>query len=336
MLFSSIDKATSRPSALQKLVERHELFNKAGNPAYDYWMEMAALNVPDEQTVDGNIARRVAQLMDESAKGEKPFFLAAGFRRPHLLWVAPRSYFDMYPPEKMELPNEPADHREDIPAPAFTRGAPDMTDAQRRGAIASYYAAVSHVDAQLGVLLDALDRNKLWENTIVIFTSDHGWHLGQHGLWGKVSLFQESARVPLIVAAPGVAKAGEASPRTVEMIDFFPTLTQLAGLSTPEKLDGQSLVPLLKDPQLARDRPAISVLRRGNTWGRRCTPSSGVTPSGATPAQRGSSCTTWRAIRVNTRISAAIRARRDALALRSMLATAGSLRDADAVNKSGD
>jgi uncharacterized sulfatase len=185
VLFSSIDKGLPAHPELQKLVDHHELFNKAGNPAYDYWMEMAALNVPDEQTVDGHIARRVAQLMDESAKGDKPFFLAAGFRRPHLLWVAPKRFFDMYPSDKMELPQEPADDREGKPAPAFTRGAPDMTDAQRRGAIASYYAAVSHVDAQLGVLLEAMDRNKLWDNTIVVFTSTTAGTSGSTGCGAK-------------------------------------------------------------------------------------------------------------------------------------------------------
>jgi uncharacterized sulfatase len=252
---------------LSEIVADHELLNKAGNPGYDYWMDMTSLNVSDEECADGYIARRIVELMEQSKQGDKPFFLAAGFRRPHLLWVAPKKYFEMYPPEKMELAETREGDLDDIPKPALTRRAPDMSDAQRRKAIASYYACVSFVDAQIGVVLDGLERLGLAENTIVVLTSDHGWHLGQHGLWGKVTLFQESARVPLIIRAPGVSQKG-VSPRTVEMLDFFPTLCELADLKPPEKLDGATLVPQLRDPQSPREKPAFSVLRRGETWGR--------------------------------------------------------------------
>ena len=143
-----------------------------------------------------------------------------------------------------------------------------MTDEQRREAIASYYACVSEADAQVGYLMETMDRLKLWEKTIVIFTSDHGWHLGTHGLWGKVTLFPEAARVPLIVIAPGTTQAGSACPRTVESVDLYPTLAELAGLSIPKKLDGISLLPWLKEPEAPRERPAFSVIRRNATWGR--------------------------------------------------------------------
>jgi uncharacterized sulfatase len=282
------------PQGKQHIVHS-ELLNKAGGPSSDYWMDMTAVDLPDEQTTDGVIAARVAQLMTESAKPAdgKPFFLAAGFRRPHLLWVAPQKYFDQYPWESIELPKEPADDVADIPKAALTRGSPDMTDEQRKKAIAAYYACVAMVDANLGKLLDRMDELKLWDNTIVIFTSDHGWHLNNHGgLWGKVSLFQESAKVPLIIAAPTNSRdatpsrvrrteetqdaqrrgaaAAPASPRTVEMLDLYPTLCELAGLPVPEKLDGVSLVPQLRDPHAPRpnDRPAYSVLRRGKIWGK--------------------------------------------------------------------
>jgi uncharacterized sulfatase len=118
------------------------------------------------------------------------------------------------------------------------------------------------------VLTEALDRLDLAKNTIVVFTSDHGWHLGQHGLWGKVTLFQESARVPLIVRAPGVTSGGGASPRPVEMLDIYPTLCALSGVDAPDDLDGLSLVPQLKDASAARDRPAFSIVRKGKQWGR--------------------------------------------------------------------
>jgi iduronate 2-sulfatase len=230
-------------------------------------MEMAALNVPDEATTDGHIARRISDLMETASKGEKPFLLAAGFRRPHLLWVAPKKYFDLYDWHNIPLPQEP-EHLQDVPKMALTRGAPNMTDEQRKKAIASYYACVSEVDAQIGVLLASMDRLKLWDNTIVVLTSDHGWHLYEHGLWGKVTLFDVAARVPLIILAPGVTKPGATCARPIEMLDFYPTLAELAGLPAPEKIDGQSIVPLLKDPQSPRDRPAFSVLRRGNKWGK--------------------------------------------------------------------
>jgi uncharacterized sulfatase len=192
------------------------------------------------------------------------------------LWVAPEKYFAQYPWQKMELPKEPADDLADIPKAALTRGSPDMTTEQRKKAIAAYYACVAMVDANLGKLLDQMDALQLWNNTIVIFTSDHGWHLNNHGgLWGKVSLFQESAKVPLIIVTPGMKQrgvAGSVSPRTIEMLDFYPTLCDLTGLAPPAtaKLDGVSLVPQLNDPQAARqnDRPAYSVLRRGKIWGK--------------------------------------------------------------------
>lgn len=268
VLFADDPRCFPAHPELHEITVDHGNLNKANNPGYDYYMDYASLNVPDEETVDGNIARRTVELMEQAAKGDKPFFLAAGFRRPHLMWVAPKKYFDMYPPEQIELPKGPADDLADIPKIALTRGAPDMTDAERRKAIASYYACVSYVDAQVGVLTEALDRLALRENTIVIFTSDHGWHLGQHGLWGKVTLFQESARVPMIVRAPGISTAGGISPRPVEMLDLYPTLCALAGLNPPKELDGLSLEPLLKDPQAPRERPAYSIVRKGKKWGK--------------------------------------------------------------------
>jgi uncharacterized sulfatase len=252
------------------IVEDHELLNQAGHPAYDYWMDKAELKVPDSECTDGVISARISELLDQRshAKDGKPFFLAAGFRRPHLLWVVPRKYFDMYPPEKIQLPDNPANDLDDIPKVALTRGAPDMTDLQRKKAIGAYYACVSEVDDNVGKLLETMDRLKLWDNTIVVFTSDHGWHLDEHGLWGKVSLFRESARVPLIIVAPGVTHPGGVSPRMVEMLDYYPTLCELAGIKPPKEIDGMSIVPQLKDPQAPRAKPAFTVVRKGKIWGK--------------------------------------------------------------------
>ncbi|HYT93875.1 MAG TPA: sulfatase-like hydrolase/transferase, partial [Gemmataceae bacterium] len=160
-----------------------------------------ATDSADEQEPDGRTARRIVQLIEQNK--DRPFFIAAGFHRPHVPHTAPKKYFELYPPERMSLPKEPAGHEKQIPA--IARGAkyfPDLTDLQKRQIISHYHAVTSFMDAQVGVLLEALDRLKLWDNTIVIFVSDHGYHLGERGQWMKQSLFERSARNPLIVTGP--------------------------------------------------------------------------------------------------------------------------------------
>jgi len=137
-----------------------------------------------------------------------------------------------------------------------------LKDADLQNATQAYWASISFMDAQVGRLLDAVDRLKLGENTIIVFWSDHGYNVGQHGQWMKQSLFEDSARVPLLLAGPGVAK-GKASGRTVELLDLYPTLAEMAGLTAPHKLEGRSLKPLLTDPASAWDKPAITQVQRG-------------------------------------------------------------------------
>src|SRR5205814_1416428 len=159
----------------------------------------------DEDEPDGQVARKVVKLLEQHK--DKPFFIAAGFHKPHVPHTAPKKYFDLYPVEKMPLPPEPTDHAKNIPALAHPpKYYPGLADAQKRSIIAHYYAATTFMDAQVGLLLDAMDRLKLWDNTVVVFLGDHGWHLGEHdGFWAKVSLMEESARAPLIIYAPGKA-----------------------------------------------------------------------------------------------------------------------------------
>jgi iduronate 2-sulfatase len=230
----------------------------------------------DQEQTDGKIAAEVARLLRESA--DRPFFLACGFFRPHTPYVAPKKYFDLHPVDEIALPEVPVGHREAAPAPAFGSQKKEqerLTDDLRRRAIQAYRASASFMDAQAGIVLRALDELGLADRTIVVFLSDHGYHLGEHGLWQKMSLFENSARVPLVIRDPRAKGNGRACPRTVELVDLHATLADLCGLDAP-RTDGTSLRPLLDDPERAWDRPAFTQVSRGTptTTGER-------TPSGA-------------------------------------------------------
>lgn len=205
------------------------------------------------KTRDGLNARLIAQELAEHAKSGKPFFLAMGFHKPHLPWTAPKRFFDLYPPARLELPKEPPMNK--VPAIALQTelGRADQPES-RAGAIGAYYACISFMDDNLGLLLDAMDRHNLWESTVVVLLGDNGFHLGDHGgLWAKHSLFENATRVPLILAGAGVPR-GRVVDRPVELLDVYPTLAELAGLKAPPGLEGQSLVPVIK-----ADAPAPGV-----------------------------------------------------------------------------
>jgi uncharacterized sulfatase len=217
----------------------------------------AATDNADDQEPDGQTARRVARLIEEHKAG--PFFIAAGFHKPHVAHVAPKKYFALYPPAAMPLAPRGGDP---VPPLAGTKVYPDLTGDQQRQIVSHYAAATTFMDAQLGVLLDVMDRLKLWDNTIVVFWGDHGWHHGEHGgLWAKFTLLDESARVPLIVAGPGI-KPGVASGQA-ELIDLYPTLADLCGLSAPSGLQGRSFAAQLKDPSAPGKDVAYTVVSRG-------------------------------------------------------------------------
>ncbi|RIV80128.1 DUF4976 domain-containing protein [Aurantiacibacter xanthus] len=213
---------------------------------------------------DGMVASEAIRLMEEHR--DEPFFIAAGFYRPHVPEVAPAPYFDLY-----DLDKVPAWSVEDQTPPllASTAWLPDdlgMTEMEQRRFILSYYAATSFMDAQVGRLLSALEEKGLSDNTIVVFVSDHGFLLGEHDQWMKTVLWEPSARVPLVIYAPKMGGNGSASPRLVELVDLFPTLAQLAGLQAPDTLEGRSLLPLLQQPAMdGWDRPVFTQIEGGRS-----------------------------------------------------------------------
>jgi len=247
------------------------------------------LRADDADTWDGQVARRAVALLEEHHAAEQPFFLAVGFRRPHTPYIAPQRYFDLYPFDRILPLVEPAEHLARIPPLALTYppGTPPWSEQQRRETTAAYLASISFMDGQVGLLLDALDRHALWDRTVVLFVSDHGYHLGEHGgLRHKMTLFEEACRVPLLLAAPG-SSAGSTS-ALVELVDLFPTLVELCDLPTPEGLEGTSFAPLLDDPQTPWKQAAFTLVVRG--------PQRNAATPKLDPARRGMSIRTprWR------------------------------------------
>ncbi len=221
------------------------------------------LDADDADTWDGKVARMSVERLERAVKDGVPFYLATGFRRPHTPYIAPRKYFELYPPEKNTWPAEPAGHVAKIPPIALTYvlGKPTLPKADRPEVMSAYFASVSFMDAQVGVLLDALDRLQLWDRTVVVFHGDHGYHLGEHGgLHHKMTLFEEGTQTPLIVAAPGV-KPG-VSHALVELVDIYPTLADIAGLAPPGDLEGTSFQPLLNDPSRPWKSAVFAVVGR--------------------------------------------------------------------------
>jgi uncharacterized sulfatase len=233
-----------------------------GSARYGGTLSWLATDGTAAEQTDGLSAGETIKLLEASAG--KPFFLACGFFRPHTPYVAPKNYFEMFPVSEMRLPTVPEGHWQQHPAAAFLshkKEQEQLTDALRRQALQAYHASTTFMDDQVGLLLDALDRLKLADRTIVVFISDHGYHLGEHGLWQKMSLFENSARVPLIIYDPRAAGNGKACGRTVELVDLHATLADLAGLPAPAT-DGVSLKRLLEDPAAAWDRPARTQVSR--------------------------------------------------------------------------
>lgn len=235
-------------------------------------------DVPDEAYQDGLYTQAALKRLKQLKKGEKPFFLAVGYQKPHLPFVAPKKYWDLYERAAIDL----------APFQEVSKGTPRFafhsfgeirsysdidsearvgdlfSEDKQRELIHGYMACVSYIDAQIGKLLDALEAESLIDNTVIVLWGDHGFHLGDHTLWCKHSNFEQATRIPLMFAGPGVKPGTVIKDQPVELVDVFPTLFELAGVTAPVELDGKSLVPLMdEDPQTTISRDyAISQYHR--------------------------------------------------------------------------
>lgn len=230
----------------------------------------------DHQHKDGKNVRQVKKWLEEKTFGESPFFIALGIQKPHVPFLAPDKYFDQYPRKDLQFELVPSNLWDVIPrdamSPRYKAFGFELgieKDKLRREYIQAYHACISFIDAQLALVIESLKQEKLWENTIVVFTSDHGYHLGEHFLWGKVTLFDIGTRVPFIVRVPGMTQPGSRSSEMVELVDVFPTLAELADLEPPPHLQGVSLVPQLESiEKVNEDKYAYTVVSRRDSLGR--------------------------------------------------------------------
>jgi uncharacterized sulfatase len=234
------------------------------------WCRWLAADGGDEDQPDGQVAREAVALLEQNR--DRPFFLAVGFHKPHDPFIAPRKYFDLYPLDALVPPTDPPGRAADLPpaigTPAWQAEFNKFTDREKREFMRAYYAGTSFTDAQVGKVLDALDRLGLAEKTVVVFLGDHGYHLGERGWWNKNTVFELSARVPLIVYDPRAKARGQGSRALVELLDLYPTLAESCGLPAPKGLEGQSLRPLLDDPAAPGKKAAYTQVQRGKVSGR--------------------------------------------------------------------
>lgn len=236
----------------------------------DIWhWDWGPIDVKDDDTDDGKVTRWATEFLQRQSKNS-PFFLAVGLYRPHSPWYVPRPYFDERPLKDVKLPEVKADDLTDVPTVAkeYLRGESfhEKIVAKKLWpeAVRAYLASITFCDAMVGRVLDALERSPHKDNTIIVFTSDHGWYLGEKQRWHKGGLWEEATRVPLVVVAPRVTQAGAQTNQPVSLVDLYPTLCDLAALPKPAHLDGESFLPLLKNPALKRERPALTASGEGD------------------------------------------------------------------------
>lgn len=229
------------------------------------WCRWGAASGSDDDQPDGQTARHAIAAIERQTASGQAWFVGAGFHLPHDPFISPKKYFDLYPVGSLPLYDDPVDMTSTLPLALpggqFSEAFNAFTDQEREEFQRAYYAGVSFTDAQVGRLMETLDRLQLWDSTVVILAGDNGYHHNERGWWNKNTLFERSCRVPLIVCAPG-AKAGHACNSPVELVDLYPTVIDYCGVSAPHELAGQSLRPLLIDPSSPGKAAAFTLVVR--------------------------------------------------------------------------
>lgn len=243
----------------RKLLEGRNVTGGALN-----WCQWGAADGGDDDQPDGQIAAATVAMIEKL--GDAPWFIGCGFMKPHDPFIAPKKYFDLYPPAKLKPWTDPAGltpaRKDAVGFGAYGEAFGKFTDVEWRELFRAYCAGTSFMEAQLGRVLDALDRQKLWDKTLVIFVGDHGYHTGERQWWNKNTLFERSCRAPLIIAAPGV-KGGQTTRSLAEFVDLYPTVADFCGLKVPHAVAGVSLRPVLAKPDASVKAAAFTLVTRG-------------------------------------------------------------------------
>lgn len=250
----------------------HPANRRPGPFGYRMFTEDEPQQAFDEKRAESKLvdAQTVSWCIERLAQPKLPFFMACGLHRPHTPWDVPKKYFDLYPLDTIRTPLVLTNDLADVPQPGVAFANPKGAHATIlqtglwQDRVRAYLASVSFADAQIGRLLNALDKSPYRDNTIIVFVGDNGWHLGEKEHWGKVTLWNEANRVPLIWVAPGVAKPGTTCDHGVDLMSLFPTLCELADLPVPKHAEGVSIKPLLAKPDAAWSQPALSTMHRNN------------------------------------------------------------------------
>jgi uncharacterized sulfatase len=232
------------------------------------WCHWLAAEGTDEDQSDGKLAKKAVEFIQSGH--EKPYFLALGFHKPHDPFIAPRKYFDLYPLEDCDPPVLPEDWTPPYPhtLPGQTEVFNKFTDLEKREFLRSYYACCSFLDSQVGKVIDALEETGQLENTIIFFFGDHGYHLGEHNWWNKVTVFEKGTHAPFIVSGPSVGQKGVTSDAMFEFIDIYPTIADLLEVEKPDHLEGLSFAKVIEDPDQSFRSEVRALTRRGDMLGK--------------------------------------------------------------------
>ncbi len=237
----------------------------SGSALTEYKFDWAPLNVPDSDMSDSKVADTAINFL--AAEQNKPFFMSVGFVKPHAAWYVPKKYFDLYPRDSVMLPEILATDRDDLPNGAWSliwqsEQKCVVEHDMWRDAVQAYLASITFADVQVGRVLDALAASAYADNTIVVLWSDNGYHLGEKLYWHKSALWEKTIRVPFIIALPKSLAKGKVVTSGVELLDIFPTLTDYCALPTPEGLQGQSLRPLIANPEMVWNKPVLTIFNK--------------------------------------------------------------------------